>query len=196
MRLIGLTGRSGSGKSTVGAVAASMGFLVLDCDRIYAEITSRPTPCLEAIRDTFGEETVKEGKLCRPALREKVFSDPAAMAKLNALTARYMGEEISLRLDASTASVALLDAPTLFQSGLDGICDYIIVVVASEEECVRRIVSRDGISPEDALRRLAQQPSADFYRAHCNVCLENTDTEETFREKAEMLLKQLQKGEL
>lgn len=196
MRLIGLTGRSGSGKTTVGSLAASMGFLVLDCDRIYAELTSRPTPCLEAIRNTFGNETVKDGKLFRPALREKVFSDPDAMKKLNALTALYMGEEITLRLEASQANLAILDAPTLFQSGLDGICDLVIGVIAPEEESVRRIVSRDGISAEEAKRRLAQQPSADFYREQCTLCLENHQSEEQFRKQAEVLLTRLQKGEL
>ena len=196
MRLIGLTGRSGCGKTTVGELAKTMGFLVLDCDAIYKEITSRPGACLDAIRDTFGFEVVREGKLYRPALREKVFSDQGEMEKLNALTARYMGEEIRSRLAKASEELVLLDAPTLFQSGMDQKCDLIIGVLASEEDCIRRITARDGISAADAARRLAQQPSEEFYKKNCHVCLENRTDPVTFRRQAEQLLASLQKGEL
>ncbi|MBR5263639.1 MAG: dephospho-CoA kinase [Clostridia bacterium] len=196
MRLIGLTGRSGCGKTTVGELAREKGFLVLDCDAIYKEITSSPGACLDAIRDTFGAETVCDGKLYRPALREKVFSDPLEMEKLNALTARYMGEEIRSRLANATEAQVLLDAPTLFQSGMDKKCDLIIGVLASDEDCIRRITARDGISAADAARRLAQQPSEEFYKKNCHVCLENRTDPVTFRRQAEQLLASLQKGEL
>ena len=162
----------------------------------HKEITSRPGACLDAIRDTFGSETVREGKLYRPALREKVFSDPLEMEKLNALTARYMGEEIRSRLANATEAQVLLDAPTLFQSGMDQKCDLIIGVLASEEDCIRRITARDGISAADAARRLAQQPSEEFYKKNCHVCLENRTDPVTFRRQAEQLLASLKKGEL
>lgn len=74
MRLIGLTGRSGCGKTTVGELAKTMGFLVMDCDAIYKEITSRPGACLDAIRNTFGFETVREGKLYIPPCVRRCFS--------------------------------------------------------------------------------------------------------------------------
>lgn len=196
MPLIGLTGRSGSGKTTATEAAKALGYLVLDCDRIYAEITSSVTPCLKAIGETFGEETVKDGRLNRPALREKVFSDPEAMNKLNALTARFMGEEIRSRIADSSTSFVLLDAPTLFQSGLDTSCDLVIGVIAPEEDCILRITSRDGISEEDARRRLAQQPSADFFRTNCHACLENTESREVLYQKAYHLFSAIQKGEL
>ena len=196
MRLIGLTGRSGCGKTTVGELAREKGFLVLDCDAIYKEITSRPGACLDAVRDTFGAETVCDGKLYRPALREKVFSDPCEMEKLNALTARFMGEEIRSRLTNASGAPVLLDAPTLFQSGMDKKCDFIIGVLASDEDCIRRITARDGISAADAARRLAQQPSEDFYKKNCHVCLQNREDPETFLHQAEQLLVSLKKGEL
>jgi len=196
MLLIGLTGRSGSGKTTATEAAKALGYLVLDCDRIYAEITSSATPCLKAIGETFGKETIKDGKLYRPALREKVFSDPEAMTKLNALTARFMGEEIRSRIASSSANFVLLDAPTLFQSGLDSVCDLVIGVIAPEEDCISRIVSRDGISEEDARCRLAQQPSAEFFRANCKACLENTASREELYQKAYDLFSAIRKGEL
>lgn len=196
MRLIGLTGRSGSGKTTASEAAKELGYLVLDCDRVYAELTSQMTPCLRAIGETFGEDTVKDGKLYRPALREKVFSDPSAMEKLNALTARFVGEEIHVRTAASSAEYVLLDAPTLFQSGLDPLCDFIVAVVAPEEDCVSRIVSRDGISESEARRRLAHQPSAEFFREHCHGILENDGSREALYKKAIDTFSAIQKGAL
>lgn len=196
MRLIGLTGRSGSGKTTASEAAKELGYLVLDCDCVYAEITSHMTPCLLAIRETFGDDTVKDGKLYRPALREKVFSDSSAMAKLNALTARYVGEEIRVRAGDSAAEYVLLDAPTLFQSGLDPICDLIVAVVAPEEDCISRIISRDGISAAEAQRRLAWQPSVEFFRDRCYVCLENNGSREELYQKAMETFSAIQKGAL
>ena len=196
MRLIGLTGRSGSGKSTAAEAARSLGFLVLDCDRIYAELTSRMTPCLKAIMETFGTDTVRDDQLYRPALREKVFNDPEAMEKLNAITARYVGEEIQKRISQSSADFVLLDAPTLFQSGLHAACDLLICVVAPEEECVRRILLRDTITEEQARRRLAAQPSHAFFKTHCDLCIENNTSREALFQKSIEAFESIQKGEL
>lgn len=195
MRIIGLTGRSGSGKTTVASIAETMGIPVLDCDRIYDEITSRPTPCLAAIASVFGEDSVRDGKLCRSVLREKVFSDAESMTKLNALTARYMGDEVRNRMASLSSQVVLLDAPTLFQSGMDSECEFVIGVIAPEEDCVRRIMARDAIPREAACLRLAQQPSAEFYLEKCRFILENTGGIDLLRENTSNLLLNILKGE-
>lgn len=196
MRLIGMTGRSGCGKSTVGDVAASMGILVLDCDAIYRELTSRPSPCLAAIRDTFGEETVRDGVLYRPALREKVFRDPAQMAKLNHITARYMTDEILFRLQQSPAEIAILDAPTLFESGLQSICNDLLCITAPEETVIDRIMARDGISYDAAKLRLDAQRPTSFFIENCNLHLHNDGDLESFRASARTLLSAIKKGEI
>lgn len=196
MRLIGMTGRSGCGKSTVSAVAESMGILVLDCDGIYREMTSRPSDCLRAIQETFGGETVRDGALYRPALREKVFRDPGEMARLNEITARYMTAEIDSRLQNTTAEIAILDAPTLFESGMQSVCDDLLCVTAPEESCIRRIMLRDCISREDALLRLNSQRSESFFIENCNFHLHNDGDIETFRSSAHTLLSAIKKGEI
>ncbi len=196
MRLIGLTGRSGCGKTTVGAIARTMGIPVLDCDVIYREMTTSPSACLQAIAETFGTETVRDGTLYRPALREKVFSDPEALQKLNMLTAHYMRPEIESRLVSLNAPVVLLDAPTLFQSGLDSACDLILCVIASDETCIARIMQRDGIARDEANNRLANQFKNDFFIEHCDIVLYNEDDRDAFRDDASAVLNALRKGEI
>ena len=196
MRLIGMTGRSGCGKSTVAAVAESLGILVLDCDGIYREITSRPSPCLSAIRDTFGEETVKDGALYRPALREKVFHSTRQMTKLNEITARYMTQEILYRLQKTNAEIAILDAPTLFEIGMQALCNDLLCITASDEDCINRIMSRDGISYEDAILRLRAQRPTSFFVENCNLRLHNDGDLQTFRASAYALLSAITKGEI
>ena len=196
MRLIGMTGRSGCGKSTVSAVAESLGILVLDCDGIYREMTSRPSDCLRAIRETFGDETVKDGALYRPALREKVFRDSGEMAKLNEITSRYMTQEILSRLQSANAEIAILDAPTLFESGMQSVCNDLLCITAPEEACIHRIMLRDQISREDALLRLRSQRPESFFIENCNLHLHNDGDLETFRASAHALLSAIKKGEI
>ena len=196
MRLIGMTGRSGCGKSTVSTVAESLGILVLDCDGIYREMTSRPSDCLRAIRETFGDETVKDGALYRPALREKVFCDPGEMAKLNEITSRYMTQEILSRLQGASAEIAILDAPTLFESGMQSMCNDLLCITAPEEACIQRIMLRDQISREDALLRLRSQRPDSFFTENCNLHLHNDGDLEAFCSAAHALLSAIQKGEI
>lgn len=191
MRLIGLTGRSGSGKTTVARIAQTMGIPVLDCDAIYSEITSSPTACLKAIENTFGTHTVRDGALYRPALRQIVFSDPTELQKLNALTARYMQPEIERRLSLLDSSVVLLDAPTLFQSGLDTTCDMILCVIASDDACIERIVERDRIDIASARTRLDNQYSNEFYIENCDIVLYNQGDIYSFSADVTAVLKAL-----
>lgn len=196
MRLIGMTGRSGSGKSTVGSVALELGIPVLDCDAIYRELTSRPTELLYAIRDTFGDETVRDGALYRPALREKVFADQRELEKLNSLTARFMTCELKERLSLICAPLVILDAPTLFESGLDAICDCLLCVTASDDACIHRIELRDGIDYEAASLRLANQHSKIFFEDRCDIILYNDGERDSFRQEAFAVLTKLQRGEI
>lgn len=195
MRLIGLTGRSGSGKSTVGDCARAQGIPCLDCDAIYREVTSHPGACLTAIRDTFGADTVRDGALYRPALRQKVFSDPEAMRQLNALTAQYLSQEVLDRLQPLAKELAILDAPTLFACGMDVYCEQVLGVLAPDSLCIQRIMRRDGIDEAAARQRLAQQPSNAFFAQHCDVLLYNEGSEDAFRADAIAVLQALKTGE-
>ncbi|MCH5184212.1 MAG: threonylcarbamoyl-AMP synthase [Oscillospiraceae bacterium] len=197
-RLIGLTGRSGTGKSTAGNCAREMGIPVLDCDELYRQMTASPTACLRAIGETFGEEAVRGGTLNRPFLRGTVFSDREAMEKLNRITAIYMEKELFrlFREEETLRNVpmVLLDAPTLFESGLNVLCDRILCVIAPEERAIERICRRDGIDETAARARLEQQKEDRFFASHCDILLRNDGTPEDFREDVREALERLRRG--
>ena len=186
MRIIGLTGRSGSGKSTVCEAAVKLNIPVMDCDRVYAEMTSHPTPFLEAIAETFGTSCVRDGALYRPAMREIVFGSEESRRKLNALTSRYMGEALKETVSSleGKSKLLLLDAPTLFDTGLDLLCDWTVCVVAPEKDCLARIMLRDGIDENAAAKRLASQLPDAFFASHCDYLIRNDGDMETLLETA------------
>lgn len=183
MRLIGLCGRSGSGKSSFCSVAKECGLTVIDCDAVYKELVSKPTECLKEIGENFGNEYIKDGYLDRKALAKIVFSDREKLTCLNAVTHKHIRIEIDRILKAlPDDSTVILDAPTLFESGIDQICEHIVSVIATDEFCKARIIARDRISEEQALSRLSNQPKNDFLIEHSDTVIYNDTTFEAFLE--------------
>lgn len=177
MLTIGLTGPTGAGKSTVAEVFASFGLPILDADRIYRELLIPPSDCLSELVRNFGREILAaDGTLNRQALGRLVFSDPAALEELNAISHRYVMAETGKRLRnlrENGCPAAIFDAPQLFEAGADRICNVIVSVLAAPEIRLARIMMRDGI-PEDAARaRMAAQKSDGFFRKHSDYVVEN-----------------------
>ncbi len=166
MKTIGLCGGTGSGKGTVADIFKIFGIPSIDTDRVYRSMTEAPSPCLTALQDEFGDEIITPlGSLDRRALRSLVFDSPAAdknRVKLNLITHNFILDKTretlkSYELDGCKA--AIVDAPLLFESGFDKECDIIISVVSNKELRVLRIIRRDGISREEAERRINSQIS-------------------------------------
>lgn len=179
--IIGITGGSGCGKTTLLEVIRDLGGMVLDCDAIYHQLLERDTTLLAAIEDRF-PGVVTHGKLDRKALGSIVFQDQEALAALNRITHGAVKEEVSRRL-LTAPKLAAIDAIGLFESGLDKLCQLTIAVVAPEEDRITRLMLRDHISREYALARIAAQPSQEEFRRRCDYCLENDGRLESFREK-------------
>ena len=197
MRLNGLCGRSGSGKSTVAAVARELGYVCIDCDALYHDLTDAPSACVSELAAEFGNEILKpDGGLNRPVLARIVFSDAAKRARLNAISHRHVTRALEGLLAALPEGTdALLDAPLLFESGLNRRCARVVGVIASEEDCVARITARDGIAPEAARARLAAQTGNAFLEKHCDILLYNTGDEAAFRERTRAALRALKAGD-
>ena len=154
------------------AALEDLGGTVLDCDAVYHEML-RTDPALRgAIEGAFGPVFGPDGTLDRQKLGNIVFSDPAALGRLNAIVYEYLPPELMRR--AAGQSLVGLDAINLVESGLDRLCACTVAVLAPAEDRVRRIMARDGISRDYARLRISAQPSDGFYREHCSHILENT----------------------
>lgn len=174
MRLIGLCGKSGSGKSVFAGICGEKGIVVIDCDKVYAELVSSPGECLEEIKKEFGEGSVKDGALNREYVAGIVFSDKKKLESLNAITHKHILARLcELVSGLPEESKVLFDAPTLFESGLYMQCELIVSVIAPEKECLKRITERDRISVDKAKARLASQKSDEFLIANSDVVIYN-----------------------
>ena len=167
--IIGITGGTGGGKTTLLKTAETLGFQVLDCDRIYHALLQTDPDLTAAIEARF-PGTVADGQLQRKKLGAVVFADPKALADLNAITHSAVRQAVEARLTDNT----VIDAIALFESGLDRLCDVTVAVAAPEEDRVRRLMARDGITEEYARSRIAAQQDESYYRQHCDFVLENT----------------------
>lgn len=165
MKIIGLCGGSGSGKGAVCAVFNTLGVPSVDADSVYHNITSHTGPCLDEIALEFGAECVKQGALDRAYLRNIVFTPPGVekkTARLNSITHKYVIArtlEILKGYRDEGRKYAIIDAPLLFESGINSLCDYTVAVVADIELRIERIMRRDGIDRVLAERRIAAQKS-------------------------------------
>lgn len=197
MNVIGVTGSSGSGKTTVSKlIEQEINAKIVDADRISKFLTNNETEYLQAIVGVFGEEILLENrKLNRKKLAKIIYNDDKSREKLNQLTFKYVVDEIKKELnkvkEEKIYNTIVLDVPLLFQSGLDKECDVIIGVVAPENEKIRRICYRDRIERGQAIKRLNTQLNDEFYKQHCNFVIENINYVKT-REQVVEILKKLQ----
>lgn len=177
IRVIGLTGRSGSGKSTAARCFAALGGAVFNADDIYHRLTHTSAPLREELTARFGS-VYRGDALDRPALAAVVFADAQALADLNAITHKYVLRE-TLRGIAQAAKegtpFCVIDAPQLFESGAEALCDSVIALAAAPERLLARLKTRDALDDARIRARLASQPDFDFYRAHCDIVIENNE---------------------
>ena len=180
--LIGLTGNIACGKSTVLAQLAGYGAEVIDADRVVHELQRPGQPVWAAIREAFGAGVLApDGTLDRRALGAIVFADPAALARLEALTHPAVREWIEARVAASRAAAVVIDAIKLLESGLADGCDEVWVVTCPPEQQLARLMARNGFAEEEARRRIAAQPPQAEKVARADLVLTNDGTLEELR---------------
>ncbi len=179
--ILGITGGTGCGKTTLLNVLRDLGGLVLDCDAIYHELLQTDRDLLAAIEARF-PGTVENGVLQRKKLGNVVFSDEKALLDLNRITHGAVKAEVLRRL-AEKPSLAAIDAIGLIEGGLAELCDLTVAVTAPREARIRRLMARDSISAEYAEKRIDAQKEPSWYRENCDYVLENTGTEQEFVSK-------------
>ena len=187
--IIGITGGTGCGKTTLLRMIQECGGLVLDCDAIYHTLLRTDTKLLAAIESRF-PGTVKSGSLDRKALGAIVFSDENALLDLNRITHGAVKQEVLRRL-AAGPKLAAIDAIGLFEGGLAELCDVTVAITAPEADRVARLMARDSISGEYARSRIAAQHTDGWFRERCDHILENNGELSAFRGKCLAFLQQI-----
>lgn len=195
MTVIGITGPTGAGKTTVLNVLRDMGGAVADCDAVYHELLRTSTSMRNELAARFGRQIFDEnGGLRRKELGAIVFGDAQALEDLNAITHRHVVAELS-RLIAQArvenrAAIAL-DAIALIESGAGALCDVTVAVTAPEEARVRRIMAREGIPEEYARARIAAQKPSTWFEEQCDYALCNDGDKESLEARARALFEQI-----
>ena len=179
--IIGITGGTGCGKTTLLNVIAEKGGLILDCDAIYHQLLTSDKALLQAIEDRF-PGTVENGQLQRKKLGSIVFSDKNALLDLNKITHSAIRAEVLRRLEEKP-ELAAIDAIALFEGDLAELCDVTVAVTAPEDVRVQRLMKRDNISEDYARSRIAAQHTENWFRQRCDWILENNGTQVQFQEK-------------
>ncbi len=192
MKIIGICGNSGSGKSTVCRILSKRMIPILDCDVIYHDLVSRRTECLNQIEVQFGKKVITGDSLNRVALKEIVYQDENARQDLNRITHHFVILELKRRIEElkrTGTKVCVIDAPLFFEAGLDSWCDLVCAVVSDESEQIRRIVKRDQITEVEAATRLSKQIPADVLRSRSDFVIENNGNESDLELACDELLR-------
>lgn len=175
--VVGLTGQTGAGKTTVCQVFEENGFRIINADLVARQVTVRGSSCLEELCEFFGKGILLEdGSLNRKKLGNIVFSDKRKLEIMNSVTYPYITLEILniiKKYSAEGNKLILLDAPTLFESRTNDFCELIISVVSREELRLKRIMKRDSINKESALNRMNSQLKEEFFRNNSDFIIKN-----------------------
>lgn len=188
-KLVGLTGTTGAGKGQVCKIFADNGYAIIDAD-FLARKAVESSLVLSLLSLNFGDDVVTNGKLNRSLLGQRAFATKEKTALLNSITHPFISslflEEVE-RLVKAGADKIVFDAPQLFESRLNVLCDVLIAVTADENIRKSRIMSRDNISEETAQNRMAVQFSSEFFRENCDFVIENNGTLKELEEKVQAI---------
>jgi len=189
--VIGLTGGSGAGKTTVAAMMKKQGMTIIDADLIARDIVKKGEKTLDELVEMFGPTILDDnGNLNRHALAGIVFSDPKKLQQLNAITHPRITAVVKETIAIETG-IVVIDAPLLYEAGLDSLCAAVIIVVASFEIRLSRIMARDGISAASAEKRLESQKLQSKFLNVADFILENDGDKETLEKKLAGILNQI-----
>ena len=200
MIVIGLTGGSGSGKSTVAQIFKSHNIFCINADEIYHDLTARRSRCLCELADEFGEGIISvNGALNREALREIVFSNAEKLQRLTTIAHYHVLNEIRnilLTAEKDGYSVAVVDAPQLFESGFNNECDIVVAVTTDVDVRLSRIMQRDALTRDEALRRIKNQFSDEFFRSHADYLIVNNGSYSSLLETVSKIISDIKKKKI
>lgn len=178
MLIVGLTGASGSGKGYLCSLLLDTDICIIDTDKVYHEMISSPSPCVDSLVYSFGREILNDkGGIDRTVLAGIVFSSEEKLRLLNSVAHGFIRERCNEMIKECEAKIVIIDAPVLFESGFDDMCDVTVGVIADRDIRVERIINRDSISRERAFSRIENQHTDDYFRQNCDIVIENSSGE-------------------
>lgn len=179
---IGLTGISGSGKSYVTKIFDRYGIASVNSDAVVHALYGCKNPCTETLARLFGNDILlSDHSIDRRKLSSIVFASKEKLQLLNHTVHPFVMDKIDIfakEKESQGARALLIEAPQLFEAGLDAYCDYVVSVIASHETRVARLVIRDGITKEMAEQRIANQYEDSFFRERSDFCIENNSEDD------------------
>lgn len=190
--IIGLTGPTGSGKSSASVVCEKYGIKLVDCDKIARKATEKGSKGLNAVVKVFSSDILNpDSTLNRKALASKAFSSKENTLLLNNTLFPYIKELVFAEIDGQKV---LLDAPTLFESGINEICFKTVAVLSDSDIRLKRIIKRDNLTEEQAKLRMSAGKSDDFYKQNADYIIYNNKDEHTFISEFERVLIEILKS--
>lgn len=190
MKIIGITGASGAGKSTF---VELLGLPVVDADKVARTVTEKGHECLKKLAENFGDDIIlADGTLDRKALARKAFATAEKTTLLNSITHPFIIEKIKNELEIHRKrgeKAVIVDAPQLFEANAQEFCDIVIGVLADIDVRKRRIMLRDNIDEKTAQIRLKAGKSDEFFKTRCDKIIINNGELDKLKEEAEEILK-------
>jgi len=192
MKIIGITGGSGCGKTTALEVCEKLGAAVVDCDKLYHEMLETDSSMIGELAERF--PSASDGGINRSKLREIVYSDTNALNDLNSITHKHIIrrlKELSIEFAMQGKTAMAIDALYIADSPISEMCSEIIGVIADKEIRIQRIIARDNISEDAANKRISVQKDDSFYRENCSRIIGNNGSYAEFYEKCNTVLKEI-----
>lgn len=187
MFVIGLTGKTGAGKSTVALYLKEKGCYIIDGDVIARQITETGSPVLKLLQEAFGEDILDEkGALIRKTLAQRAFSSKENTSLLNSITHPHIkkkSEDEIAKAKKEGFRVCVIDAAALLESSCKDLCERIVVVTAPEEIRYERILARDGITPDQAMTRIKAQKDDEYYFSQADIIIRNYPPYDAYEDK-------------
>ena len=195
MLVFGITGGSGSGKSSASERFRENGIYVIDADKTAREVVRQGEPCLEELVKELGSEILNDdGGLNRRKTGEIVISDKKKLDILNRITHKYIQKALEDQLNKIDTDIAAVDGAVIIGSPVEKMCSFLVSVMADKEIRLARIMKRDNISREAALKRIESQPSDEFYIANSRYLLYNNISKENLNIEVDKLAKTIKES--
>jgi len=192
--VIGLTGTTGSGKSTVSQKFKECGFYVIDCDKLAKQVVENDKQIIARLCECFGNDIIEKGKLNRGLLASRAFANEKYTKALDAITLPAIVNEIKRIINDCDNKYILLDAPTLFESGANTLCQATVGVICDDIIREGRIIERDNLTAAQAKLRMSAQKSNDFFKENCTYIIENNADINSLNKNTDKIINLIIKG--